>query len=202
LNRRFNEDLPNGAWVSDITYIPTNEGFLYQTTIIDLSDRKIIGWSQSDGMSAAQTTIRAFNMVVKNRPPQQGLLFDSDRGSQYCCSAFVNLLNSYHITQSMSRKGNCWDNAVAESFFKTLKEELIYGNKLLSKSEMKLLLFEYIEIYYNQNRRHSALGNMTIKEFEKAKFNKTINNLKLLNFVCKIYWKLQYAMCGGKCAPD
>ena len=167
LDRRFNEHLPHGAWVSDITYIQTKDGFLYQTVIIDLSDRKVIGWSHSDGMSAEQTTLSAFRMAIKNRPPQKNLIFHSDRGVQYSCNSFVNLVASYGMVQSMSRKGNCWDNAVAESYFKTLKAELIYGNNLISKEQMKSLLFEYVEIYYNQNRRHSALGNLTIKEFEK-----------------------------------
>jgi transposase InsO family protein len=169
LDRRFNEQLPHGAWVSDITYIQTKDGFLYQTAIIDLEDRKVIGWSHSEGMSAEETTISAFRMAIKNRPPTKGLIFHSDRGVQYSCNRFVNLLDTYGIRQSMSGKGNCWDNAVAESYFKTLKSELIYGNKLIAKEEMKILLFEYVEIYYNQNRRHSALGNLTIKEFEKLK---------------------------------
>ena len=169
LDRRFNEQLLHGAWVSDITYIQTKDSFLYQTVIIDLEDRKIIGWSHSEGLSAEETTLSAFRMATKNRPPQKGLVFHSDRGVQYSCNSFVNLLASYNITQSMSRKGNCWDNAVAESYFKTLKSELLYGNKLVSKDEMKMLLFEYIEIYYNQNRRHSALGNLTIKEFAELK---------------------------------
>jgi transposase InsO family protein len=169
LNRQFNKRFKNGAWVSDITYIQTIEGFIYQTVIIDLSDRKVIGWSHSNGMSTAETTIQAFNMAVKNRTPKKGLLFHSDRGVQYACDEFVNLLKNHQVRQSMSRKGNCWDNAVAESYFKTLKSELIYGNRLVSRDEMKLKLFNYVEVYYNQKRRHSALGNMTIKEFEEKK---------------------------------
>jgi transposase InsO family protein len=169
LDRRFNEQLPHGAWVSDITYLPTKDGFLYQTAIIDLEDRKVIGWSHSEDLTAEQTILSAFRMAIKNRPPAKGLIFHSDRGVQYSCSRFVNLLASYGVTQSMCRKANCWDNAVAESFFKTLKSELIYGNNLVSKEQMKSNLFEYVEIYYNQNRRHSALGNLTIKEFEKLK---------------------------------
>jgi transposase InsO family protein len=170
LDRRFNERLSHGAWVSDITYIQTKDNFLYQTVIIDLEDRKVIGWSHSEGLSAEETTLSAFRMAIKNRPPQKDLIFHSDRGVQYSCNSFVNLLASYSITQSMSRKGNCWDNAVAESYFKTLKSELIYGNKLVAKDEVKSMLFEYVEIYYNQNRRHSALGNLTIKEFAELKF--------------------------------
>jgi len=169
LDRRFNEPFPHGAWVSDITYIQTKNGFLYQTVIIDLEDRKIIGWSHSEGLSAEETTLSAFRMAVKNRPPQKDLIFHSDRGVQYSCNSFVNLLQGYGITQSMCRKANCWDNAVAESYFKTLKSELIYGNRLLTKEKMKTMLFEYVEIYYNQNRRHSALGNLTIKEFAELK---------------------------------
>ncbi|MDR0438322.1 MAG: IS3 family transposase [Bacteroidales bacterium] len=172
LDRRFSVPFPQGAWVSDITYIQTKDGFLYQTAIIDLADRKVIGWSHSDGLSAEETTLSAFRMAIKNRPPQKDLIFHSDRGVQYSCNCFVNLLASYGITQSMCRKANCWDNAVAESYFKTLKSELIYGNKLVSKDEMKLMLFEYVEIYYNQNRRHSALGNLTIKEFTELKLKK------------------------------
>ena len=170
LDRRFNDWLPHGAWVSDITYLQTKDGWLYQTAIIDLFDRKVIGWSHSEGLTAEETTLAAFRMAIKNRPPAKGLIFHSDRGIQYSCSRFVNLLASYGITQSMCRKGNCWDNAVAESFFKTLKSELIYGNKLVSKEQMKLMLFEYVEIYYNQNRRHSALGNLTINEFTELIF--------------------------------
>jgi transposase InsO family protein len=166
LDRRFNEQFTSGAWVSDITYIPVIGGFLYQTVIIDLADRKVIGWSNSNGMTAEETTLEAFRMAIANRPPREGLIFHSDRGVQYSCKDFVNGLAKYKIVQSMSRKGNCWDNAVAESYFKTLKSELIYGNKTVSKQEMKSILFEYVEIYYNQKRRHSALGNLTIKEFE------------------------------------
>ncbi|MCL2417102.1 MAG: IS3 family transposase [Bacteroidales bacterium] len=172
LNRRFNQQFLQGAWVSDITYIQTKDGFLYQTAIIDLEDRKVIGCSHSEDLSAEHTTLSAFRMAIKNRPPKKDLIFHSDRGVQYTCSSFVNLLNSYGVTQSMCRKGNCWDNAVVESYFKTLKSELIYGNKLVSKQEMKSMLFEYVEVYYSQNRRHSALGNLTIKEFTELKLKK------------------------------
>jgi transposase InsO family protein len=148
------------------------DGWLYKTAIIDLADRKVIGWSFSDGLSAEEATLSAFRMAVKNRPPEKGLIFHLDRGIQYCCKRFANLLQSYGITPSMSRKGNCWDNAVAESFFKTLKVELIHGNRLVSREIMKSRLFEYIEIYYNKNRRHSALKNLTIEEFTKLRLKK------------------------------
>jgi transposase InsO family protein len=172
LNRRFDDDHPHGAWVSDITFIQTTEGWLYMTAVIDLEDRKVIGWSFSKGLTAEETTLKAFRMAVKNKPPQKGLIFHSDRGVQYCCYAFANLLESYGITRSMSRKGDCWDNAVAESFFKTLKVELVYETQTVSRERMMSLLFEYIETYYNKIRRHSALGNLTIDEFTKLKLKK------------------------------
>ena len=165
LNREFVVNIPSKVWVSDITYVQTKEGFVYLTTIMDLYDRKIIGWSLSDGMSTDQTSLKAWKMAVKNRNIEEGLIFHSDRGVQYANNKFANVLESYKVTRSMSRKGNCWDNAVAESFFKSLKTELIYGNKLISKEQMKLQIFEYIEIWYNQKRRHSALNYRTIKEF-------------------------------------
>ncbi|WP_410504324.1 IS3 family transposase [Flavobacterium sp. HJJ] len=166
LNREFLVKTPSKVWVSDITYIQTKEGFVYLTTIMDLYDRKIIGWSLSEGMSTNETTLGAWKMAVKNRNIEKGLIFHSDRGVQYASKKFVNVLDSYKkITRSMSRKGNCWANAVAESFFKSLKTELIYGNKLISKEQMKLEIFEYIEVWYNRKRRHSALNYATIEEF-------------------------------------
>ena len=167
LDRCFSGWLLHGAWVSDITYLQTTNGWLYKTVIIDLFDRKVIGWSWSNTLTAENTVLSAFQMAIKNLPPAKGLIFHSDRGVQYTCSRIVKLLANYGIVQSMSRKGDCWDNAVAESFFKTLKAELIYGNKLVSKEQMKTRLFEYVETYYNRNRRHSALGNLTIEEFSK-----------------------------------
>ena len=120
----------------------------------------MVGWSLSHGMSTEETSLVAWRMAIKNRPVQKGLIFHSDRGVQ-----FANTIESYNVTRSMSRKGNCWDNAVAESFFKSLKTELVYGNKLISKEQMKLEIFEYIEIWYNKKRRHSALNYMNIEEF-------------------------------------
>ena len=171
LNRQFLVSQPSKAWVSDITYIHTKEGFLYLTTIMDLYDRKIIGWSLSDGMSTNETTLASWKMAIRNRNITTGLIFHSDRGVQYANNKFANVLESYKITRSMSGKGNCWDNAVAESFFKSLKTELIYGNKLITKEQMKLQIFEYIEIWYNQKRRHSALNYMTINEFNNQSNN-------------------------------
>ena len=171
LNRQFLVNQPSKTWVSDITYIHTKEGFLYLTIIMDLYDRKVIGWSLSDGMSTDETTLASWKMAIRNRNTQTGLIFHSDRGVQYANNKFANVLESYKVTRSMSRKGNCWDNAVAESFFKSLKTELIYGNKLITKEQMKLQIFEYIEIWYNQKRRHSALNYRTIKEFNNQSNN-------------------------------
>lgn len=171
LNRQFLQSQPSKAWISDITYIHTKEGFLYLTTIMDLYDRKIIGWSLSDSMSTNETSLASWKMAIRNRNVQTGLIFHSDRGVQYANNKFANVLDSYKVIRSMSGKGNCWDNAVAESFFKSLKTELIYGNKLITKEQMKLQVFEYIEIWYNQKRRHSALNYMTIKEFNNQSNN-------------------------------
>lgn len=165
LNRNFNPSSASQAWVSDITYIPATEGFLYLTTVIDLFDRKVIGWSISEGMSAEETSIAALKMAVKNRKPNSNMIFHSDRGVQYASHKFRNYVVSYNIRQSMSRKGNCWDNAVAESFFKSLKTEMVYGFKRLSKDGMRVALFQYIEIWYNRKRRHSFLNNLNIEEF-------------------------------------
>lgn len=175
LDRNFIAEKPAQVWVSDITYIQTKEGFLYLTTMIDLYDRKIIGWSLSNGMSTEETSLAAWKMAVKNRKIIDGLIFHSDRGVQYASRKFANTLGFYGVTRSMSRKGNCWDNAVAESFFKSLKTELIYGNKLISKEKMELEIFEYIEIWYNKKRRHSALNYLTIEEFNNQ--NKIYQNV-------------------------
>jgi len=165
LNRNFYWEKPAVACVSDLTYIPTTDGFIYLTVVLDLFDRKPIGWSISDGMNASQTVIPAIMMANRNRKFSENMVFHSDRGIQYACKSTVNVLKSFGIVQSMSRKGNCWDNAVSESFFKSFKTELIYGNKLKTKEEMSLYIFEYIEAWYNRKRRHSALGNLTINEF-------------------------------------
>ena len=157
----------NQVWVSDITYVKTNQGWLYLTVIIDLFNRKVIGWSMSDRMYAEQTIISAWNMAVKNNPINEQLIFHSDRGIQYACDRFKNKLKAFPLVkQSMSRKGNCWDNAVAESFFKSLKVEAIYHYRFNTKNQAKLAIFEYIEMWYNKNRRHSFLNNLTINEFE------------------------------------
>jgi len=177
LNRDFEVKELNKVWVSDLTYIPTSQGWLYLTTVIDLGDRKVIGWAMSKTMKANETTIPALRMAKLNRPvsKEKKLIFHSDRGIQYACNEFVTEINkTENMVRSMSRKGNCWDNAVAESFFKTLKVELTYHHKYQSREQAELSIFEYIETWYNQNRRHKHLKNLTILEYHKS----IINNLK------------------------
>ena len=174
LNRDFYTSNPAEKWVSDLTYIRTLEGWVYLTTVIDLADRKVIGWSLSETMDAKNTTVKAFLMAKNNRPINSQLIFHSDRGVQYACSEFRSELEKLPITQSMSRKGNCWDNAVAESFFKTMKTEMVYHRVFKTKKCTELAVFEYIEIWYNRKRRHSTLGFLTPVEFE----NISINNKK------------------------
>ncbi|MHC0445802.1 IS3 family transposase [Flavobacterium sp. 3-218] len=169
LNGRFDVIEPSKAWVSDITYIQVKRGFLYLTIIMDLFDRKIIGWSLSDTMTTKQTTLKAWEMAVINRKVSKGLIFHSDRGVQYANKIFTKTLDSYKcITRSMSRRQNHNDNAVSESFFKSFKSELINGNCLLPRKQMRIDVHEYIESWYNKKRRHSFLGFMTIEEFDKA----------------------------------
>jgi putative transposase len=158
LNRDFSATRLAEKWVSDLTYIKTQQGWLYLTAVLDLADRKVVGWALSETMEAQVTSVAAWRMAVGNRPITKSLLFHSDRGVQYACREFRSQLKGKPVLQSMSRKGNCWDNAVAESFFKTLKTELIYHRKFATRQEAKLAIFEYIEGWYNRKRRHSALG--------------------------------------------
>ena len=169
LDRDFTASRPGEKWVSDITYVRTKQGWLYLTIVMDLFDRKIIGWSMSATMEARKTVIAAFRMAIQNRPihPWQ-LIFHSDRGVQYACEEFRTLLKTYKIHQSMSRKGNCWDNAVAENFFKIIKSELIYHIPELPTDQIQLEIFEFIEIWYNRKRKHSYLNYLTPEQFETS----------------------------------
>lgn len=167
LKREFNPDRINKVWVSDITYIRTKQGWLYLTIIMDLFDRQIIGWALSRTMHANKTIIPAWMMAISRRKISDELIFHSDRGVQYACNDFKNLLKrNTFVSQSMSRRANCWDNAVAESFFKTLKTECVYHQKYNTINEAELSVFEYIEIWYNKQRLHSALGYLTPYEYE------------------------------------
>ena len=158
LRRDFATDAPEKVWVSDITYIPTDEGWLYLTVVIDLYNRMVTGWSMSKGMNASETTEAALLHACDRFNPPAGLIFHSDRGIQYACNNFKEQLKKHHMIQSMSAKGDCWDNAVAESFFSTLKKELIHRNNYKTKWAARQSIFEYIEIFYNRQRKHSYLG--------------------------------------------
>ena len=167
LNRDFKAQDLGEKWVSDITYIATKEGWLYLTAILDLGDRKVVGWSVSDSMSAKNTVIAALKKAVSNRVVKPGLIFHSDRGIQYACEEFRVILNKVtKVNQSMSRKGNCWDNAVAESFFKIVKSELGYDTKFETRQQASLALFEFIEGWYNRRRIHQAIGYKTPAQVE------------------------------------
>ena len=159
LNRDFFAEKGGWKWVSDITYLRTLDGWIYFTVILDLFDRKVIGWSLSAGLEAANTTVPAFEMAVINRPPEDGLIFHSDRGVRYCAMSFRDVMYKHcpSVIQSMSRKGNCWDNACVESFFKTLKteEETLNGKHTAAKVRQEV--FYFIEAYYNRERMHSVL---------------------------------------------
>jgi len=159
LNRDFNTSKPGQKWVSDITYLRKINGWEYLTVVIDLFDRQVIGWALSDNLETINTTIPAFEMAVKNRIPEKDLIFHSDRGVQYCANSFNDVLRKLcpSVRQSMSRKGNCWDNACAESFFKTLKSEEEKTNGKHCGAEIRQAVFFYIESYYNRVRLHSVL---------------------------------------------
>ncbi len=174
LSRDFQAARPAEKWVSDLTYIRTREGWLYLTVVLDLADRKVVGWALSETMEAEMTTVAAWQMAIRNRPLFRSLLFHSDRGVQYACSAFREQLEGRPVLQSMSRKGNCWDNAVAESFFKTMKTEMVYHHKFTTRQEARLAIFEYIEIFYNRERRHSTLGYLTPCQYENMLYDQAV----------------------------
>ncbi len=167
LNREFDASNPNQRWTTDITYISTKEGWLYLAVIMDLCSRKIIGWSMSDRMKEA-LVIDALKMALFRRKIHSGLLIHSDRGSQYASDCFQALLRANNIDCSMSRKGNCWDNAAMESFFHTLKTECVYHENYGTREEAKKSIFDYIEIFYNRLRKHSFLGYQSPEQFELA----------------------------------
>jgi putative transposase len=168
LNRNFVVAGVNRVWVSDITYIPTTEGWLYLAVVLDLCSRRVVGWSMSSRL-AAEVVLRALWMAVLNRHPERGLVFHSDRGSQYTSAAFGKATKHLGMIQSMSRRGDCWDNAPSEAFFKSLKTELMEGGKAFAGREAaKVAIFEYMEVFYNRVRLHSTLGYMTPVEYEEA----------------------------------
>ena len=156
-------------WASDITYIRTKAGWLYLTVIMDVYNRQIVGWSMSNRLTASTTTIPALLQAYKRHHPPEGLIFHSDRGVQYACDAFRKYLSKFNITQSMSGKGHCYDNALSESFFHTLKTELVYFEKYETREQARTSIFRYIEIFYNRQRLHSSLGYRTPVEYGNLK---------------------------------
>lgn len=166
LQRNFTASKPNEKWVSDITYIKVEKGFVYLAVIMDLFSRKIIGWALDTTMTN-QLIIDAFNMAVSSRQVEPGLVLHSDRGVQYRSGEYQRLLLSEGIRPSMSRKGNCWDNAAMESFFARFKVEALYADDITTKQEAYTCVFNYIEMFYNCHRRHSTLGYKSPNAFEK-----------------------------------
>ena len=165
LDQNFVADRPDQVWLADITYIPTGEGWLYLAVILDLFTRKVVGWAMRDHMRA-ELTIAALTMAIQRRRPGPGLVHHSDRGSQYAAGDYRDILQAAAIVQSMSRKGNCWDNAPMESFFGTLKTELVHRGEYPDRDAARRDLFAYIEGYYNRQRRHSAIGYITPEQAE------------------------------------
>lgn len=161
-------DAPNKIWGADITYINTDEGVLYLAGVMDLYSRKIVGWSTSDSIDT-QLVARAFDMAVFTRKPSSELLHHSDRGSQYTSGAYGSLLARHDVTVSMSRTGNCYDNAVVESFWGKLKTEMVHHQRFATRREAARAIFEYIEMFYNRKRLHAALGYVSPEAFEAAK---------------------------------
>lgn len=164
LNRQFETHQANKVWLSDITYIWTQEGWLYFAAVLDLFNREVIGWSMDVSLHQ-DLVLNALYQAINKRRPGSGIVFHSDRGSQYAGHAVRHVLEQYHFSQSMSSKGNCYDNAVMESFFHTLKTEVVYFEKYLTRAEARQSIFEYIEVFYNRIRRHSALGYLSPLEF-------------------------------------
>lgn len=171
LERDFSSDKPNNKWVSDTTFIQTGQGWLYLATIIDLYSRKVVGWSMANNNNT-HLVKDALLMAIKNKPKQQKVILHSDQGSTYRADSYLALFNKNNIEQSMSAKGDCFDNAVAESFFGRLKTELVYEQSYLSRAQARKSIFEYIEIFYNRVRRHSTLNYQSPENFEKAFYNK------------------------------
>jgi putative transposase len=167
LDRQFDPDAPNEVWVADITYIPTRAGWLYLAAVEDLYARRVVGWSMA-GHLESRLVVDALEMAVQRRLPGEGLLAHSDRGSQYASEHYQLLLEKHGIACSMSGRGDCWDNAPMESFFASLKKELVHGADFATRAEARAALFEYIEVFYNLKRRHSSLGYIAPAEYEQS----------------------------------
>jgi putative transposase len=165
LNRQFKREAANEAWVADTTYIATREGWLYLAVVLDLFSRRVVGWAMGDRNDQG-LTLRALHMGIQRRRPPRGLLHHSDRGSQYACGQYQEVLRANGMVCSMSRKGNCWDNAPMESWFHTLKVELVHDRDFTTRREATAAIFEYMEVFYNRQRNCSAIGGLSPAEFE------------------------------------
>ncbi len=166
LDRDFDAAQPNEKWVTDITYVWTGDGWLYLAVILDLFSRRVVGWAMADHLETS-LCLDALQMALRNRPNVAGLIHHSDRGVQYTSDDYKKMLAEHRITRSMSRRADCWDNSVAESFFGTLKNELIYRRPWSSRRAARDAIAEYIEIFYNHVRRHSTIGGVTPARFEE-----------------------------------
>jgi transposase InsO family protein len=167
LDQRFAWKKPNRVWCADISAIASEEGWLYLAVVMDLFSRRIVGWAMAED-ARSELAVEALQMAVRQRRPRKGLLHHSDRGVQYACHAYQQLLQRWGMICSMSRRGNCYDNAPMESFFGTLKRELVHQQHYLSREEARGSIFQYIEVFYNRKRRHSALGHLSPVAFEAA----------------------------------
>lgn len=167
LDRDFTASAPDRKWAADITYVSTDQGWLYVAAVLDVYSRKIVGWSMADHMES-ELVIDALRMALHQRRPGEGLLHHSDRGVQYASDDYQHLLTTHDITVSMSGRGDCWDNAMMESFWATLKTELIHLQSYPTRSEARQSIFEYIEVFYNRKRLHSSLGYVSPESFEAA----------------------------------
>jgi transposase InsO family protein len=165
LNRQFERERPDQAWVTDITYVATGEGWLYVASVMDLCSRRVVGWATADHLRTELAT-EALEMAIRERCPDAGLLHHSDRGTQYASEYYQALLARHGITCSMSRAGDCYDNATMESFFKTFKVELVYQEEYATRAEARRAIYEYIEVFYNRQRLHSSLGYRSPAEYE------------------------------------
>ena len=166
LDRDFDPGEPNAAWAADITYVPTADGWLYLAVVEDLFSRMIVGWSMDETMTS-RLVVDALDMAVRRRVPEEGLLAHSDRGGQYASEHDQRLLGRHGITCSMSRRADCWDNAPMESFFASLKKELVQDADFATRAEARAAIVEYIEVFYNNQRRHSSLGYVSPAEYER-----------------------------------
>ena len=167
LDRRFEPGEPGRAWVGDITYIPTGEGWLYLAAVLDLGSRRVVGWATADHLRAELACRALANALIHRRPGP--LIHHSDRGVQYACDEYQRLLRAHGLSPSMSRTGDCWDNAVMESFFGTLKQELVHRTTFTTREEARRSLFDYIEVFYNRSRLHSTLGYLSPVQYEEGR---------------------------------